>query len=113
MKDPTIVCDFCSSPDVRWAYPAQTFTVEVLAAGHPYAPPEACEVWLGSDAGWAACDGCHALIEKSDRGALMERSMTQLGFPPGPMFQGTLREIHDLFFENRTGPALPAEERKA
>jgi hypothetical protein len=98
MKPLPRACDFCSNPDVRWSYPAESFVVEVGEIGLP-------PVQLGSRGGWDACDGCHSLIEKTDRGALTERAMVLLGFPPGPVYQGVMRQIHDLFFKCRRGPA--------
>lgn len=43
-------CDFCSSKDVAWSYPCHDFMI--LNYG------------IASDGPWAACEECHALIEK-------------------------------------------------
>jgi hypothetical protein len=52
--DASPICDFCSSPEVRWSYNATDF-------GH-------------SKGGWAACDACSGLIEAGRWQALARRS---------------------------------------
>lgn len=45
------VCDFCSTPEPRWAYRAQTYAAKIGNAVHH------------SIEGWAACDACADLID--------------------------------------------------
>ena len=59
-------CDFCTLAGATWAYPAGP--VRLRAAGCGFA----------SDDDWAACDACHALIERGDRPALARRCAEQL-----------------------------------
>jgi hypothetical protein len=57
-----VICDFCSSPDVRWSYQAVDFVID-----------EPRIEW-GSRGGWAACDTCHDYIEHNDRAGLARHS---------------------------------------
>lgn len=92
-----LVCDFCSSPDVQWAYPAEDFVVSgsILPANT-----------AGSAGGWAACPACHALIERGDRVKLARRSARKFakryGVPVGSI-EPRLRELHDQFWAHRKG----------
>lgn len=106
-----IVCDFCSSPDVVWSYPAHDFGLATANATTGEVIPEVPIIASGGN--WAACACCGKLIEANDRGALMERAITTLGFPPIPELQIGMREIHDAFFTCRTGPAVPIEPKGA
>jgi len=98
-------CDFCSDPEPRWIYPARSFE------GMPGAIYEA---------GWAACEACHRLIEKLDFEALAERSWSALRlegrpeveallrvFKPETLARIRIRGLHRLFETNRLGPAEP------
>lgn len=104
-----IVCDFCSSPDVVWSYPARDFGLATAHADTGEVVPGISIIASGG--AWAACECCAKLIEADDRGALMERALTTLGLPPIPAMQIGMREIHDAFFTCRTGPAVPAESK--
>lgn len=94
------ICDFCSSPDVAWSYPAMDFQVVDPQLG-----------W-GSRGGWAACDTCHGYIEDGDRKALAQRSI-DLFFefhPDVPDLPDVrhhvfnhIRLMHESFFNARTG----------
>ena len=87
-----IICDFCSSPDVLWSYPAANFQVEGTRV-------------LASEGGWAACHDCAALIEADDRGGLARRALSAT---PAFMQERCLpfmRALHALFFQDRRGPA--------
>src|SRR5262245_39582539 len=53
-----VICDFCSSTEVRWSYMAEDFVIL-----------EPRIEW-GSRGGWAACDTCHDYIEHNDRAVL-------------------------------------------
>lgn len=91
-------CDFCSSADVRWEYPAADFVVFDLP------------VRQGSKDGWAACEECHLLIEADDRTGLADRSLAAFGdFQVGlglgsPDLLATFRSIYQGFWNHRTGP---------
>ena len=89
-----MICDFCSSPDVVWSYPAKDFE----------APMDIGARCAGS---WLACEVCHELIERRDRGALAERSLTAPGMRtiPPDAAMNFARRLHALFLGHRTGPA--------
>lgn len=58
---PTAKCDFCSSLEPAWVYPAGNFDV--------------AELQWGSSGGWTACEACAALIEKGDHDRLVRERM--------------------------------------
>lgn len=96
------ICDFCSSPDVAWRYPARTFAAYIVAG------------IVGESVGdWAACPACHALIESGQRSALADRSVRTLlekqpdWKPAEPELRAHLLHLHAMFFESRVGKALP------
>ncbi len=93
------LCDFCSSRDIRWAYPALNVDVDGSI--------------VGSVEAWAACDKCHILIETGDWEELGHRSydtnvlrplMEQLHLEAG-LLETTLL-IHKAFQTARLGPAI-------
>jgi hypothetical protein len=97
-----IVCDFCSTPEVKWMYPADDIAVDALQ-------------W-GSRGEWAACDTCHALIESSERDKLAEHSLSNfIKFNPEmPVASDSemrreiakgIRALHEAFFLARIGKA--------
>ena len=64
---PKPICDFCSSPDVAFVYPARTFAAYVF------------DGIVGESVGdWAACPTCHGLIESDCQTDLVERSLVTL-----------------------------------
>ena len=63
-----MICDLCSSPNVKWKYPCPTFTSGIST-------PDLASTSFGE---WAACDECHALIERNDRVGLAVRSADAL-----------------------------------
>jgi hypothetical protein len=79
-----VICDFCSSPDVRWSYTAEDFVIV-----------EPRIEW-GSRGGWAACDTCHDFIEKGDREGLAKHSMERF-FPTHPEVPNT-REVRQVVY---------------
>jgi hypothetical protein len=96
-----IRCDFCDRemPGV-WRYPARDIR---LAVGE-------------STGDWAACEECHALLEKDDRRGLLERALAimirkpeireTLGRDARAVMRMGLEHIHGKFFEARLpGPA--------
>ena len=95
-------CDFCSAPNPRWKYPARSFI------GY-----EACGVAGESVGDWAACEVCHRFISSGDRVGLTERSVvTFIELQPALVavraeVTAELTVLHERFFENRTGRALP------
>lgn len=96
----SVICDFCSSEDVRWSYPARDFVARVV----PIA---------GSEGGWAACDACHDLIEADDLDGLAKRSAETFVEKNGAIFDqpelvAMLRQLHQQFVESRTGEAVAA-----
>lgn len=96
-----LVCDFCSEPEVKWSYPAKDIASE--------------ELHWGSRGDWAACEICHALIEKGERDKLAERSMQnfirfnpEFASEPAEIRKEVadgIRMLHDIFFLARTGEA--------
>lgn len=103
------MCDFCSSPDVRWAFPSRDFSLEV-----PVKPRLSLD-W-GSHGSWAACPACHAIIVRSDRERLAVRAAKRSirraareGDPAPPLstLLSVIRRLHDKFWSNRNGDPLP------
>jgi hypothetical protein len=98
---PKSICDFCSSPNVAWVYPARTFAAYVF------------EGIVGESVGdWAACPICHGLIESGRNAELTERSLTTL-LERQPEMKGAeaelrnqIRGFHTMFFRNRVGTAM-------
>ncbi len=98
----TSICDFCSAPNVVWRYPAQNFIA--------YATPGIVGQSVGD---WAACVLCHALIERGDQNALLERSLNLLLEKHPDMradeaeIRGHLSMIHRMFFDHQVGAPVP------
>ncbi len=98
------ICDFCSSPDVKWRYPAKTFLAYVtdLVAGES----------LGD---WAACTKCHDLIERDDRAGLAAWSIESLiaVHPEMAVIKEDLicemAALHESIFDSRIGTVLQFE----
>lgn len=95
------ICDFCSSPDVKWGYRTK--------AGDPTEG--------GKAGGWAACDDCHALIEAGKHDALARRSVEGYIIKYPEMSQLPMKHLlvnfkifHDGFREHRVGPAMTSAE---
>jgi hypothetical protein len=117
MTEP-VRCDFCSAPDVRWAFPCRD---------HEYHPEQAnlllernanlelrSFVLSGASFGpWAACPACKTLILRGDRVRLARRSAKRMirNNPDLPMILSNVtamvRRRHDQFWENREGPPYP------
>lgn len=97
----TPICDFCSSPDVAFVYPARNFAAYVF------------DGIVGESVGdWAACPTCHGLIESDRQADLVERSLVTL-LERQPEMRGAERELrgqigsfHIMFFRNRVGSAM-------
>jgi hypothetical protein len=114
------VCDFCASPDVHWSYPCRDhqrrvehLNVVMGTAGELRTQPVDLDAF--SSGGWAACNPCHALIERSDRVRLARRSAKRLirsGAPIGLKAAiAHCRGIHDQFWSHRDGPAVYSAQR--
>lgn len=96
-------CDFCSAPQIAWAYPARDFLIGSTVPGIPD---------HGSSGSWAACPVCHALIERGDRDRLAARSAKRLARKHGISYRMALRavrESQDGFWAHREGPPVPSE----
>ena len=101
------ICDFCSSPDVRWAFPARDFSTVIAGVS----AKEVRTASLNSAGGWAACPACHALILRGDRDRLARRSAKRL-IRQHPemsmrMVLAACRRIHDDFWSQREGAPIP------
>lgn len=98
---PKSICDFCSSPNVTWVYPARTFAAYVFEG-----------IVGGSVGDWAACPICHGLIESGRHADLTERSLTTLLERQPEMksaeeeLRTHIRSFHTMFFQNRVGSAM-------
>lgn len=96
-------CDFCSAPEVKWAYPCRDFRSPVSVPGLPD---------QGSVGGWGACSVCYSLIERGDRAGLAKRSAKRLAKKHGLPLKLALRavrDMHDQFFTHREGKPVPVE----
>jgi len=101
------ICDFCSTHEVAWSYPAMDFGVVDPKLG-----------W-GSRGGWAACEPCHEMIEANDHSGLAKRSVqTFFEFHPEipdlPHVRQHVRQhvmlMHASFFNVRTGPGKKGKQ---
>jgi hypothetical protein len=108
-------CDFCSSPDVRWAYPARDFVVDAETVARNVGAPELAGLipdW-GSRGGWAACPACHALVQRGDRDRLAIRSAKRMRrvYASLSMREAltAVRRVQDDFWANREGAPEPIE----
>lgn len=116
------ICDFCSSPDVRWTFPCRGHTAAdnldaVLQHRDGSVSVESMEVTRIADGGWAACSACHALIQRGDRVRLARRSAKRMirDHPDIPMVLdnaiGHVRRLQDAFWANREGPPIHHDSR--
>lgn len=120
------LCDFCSYPHVEWSYPCrdhkravtQTLAFAIRADDSAELVEDmVIDGW--QHGGWAACNVCHAFIERGNRDKLAARSARRIvqklakNTPPiiypYAIALRTVREFHDDFWANRTGPAVKAE----
>lgn len=104
----TLVCDFCSTAEnVNWTYPCHDFIAKPLL---PVLPDEAK---IGP---WAACNECHALIEKGDWEAVADRATANHPSAQGlserhrRVLRKLLLALHKQFQENRAGTAYRHKE---
>ena len=101
VTDTNLLCDFCSTPDPAWRYPARSFLA--------YCAPNVAGESVGD---WAACEQCHILIEANDRSGLAQRSLDELiAKRPEAILAATvlyeeLAGLHREFFAHRSGPPV-------
>ena len=91
------VCDFCCSPNIIWVYPAKSFPFIVAGVA----------LYTSQDE-WAVCELCDEAIENHGIEGTLKRSLeTCFSYisPDDTMFAIALRDFHQKFFDNRTGPA--------
>lgn len=116
------ICDFCSSPDVHWSYPARDFThhreLAALTIDMRTLETERHDIDLdaGSSGGWAACNVCHALIERGARERLARRSAKRMLRIHGMNMSlrdalGLIRPFQDTFWANREGEPVYSADR--
>lgn len=67
------ICDFCSSPDVRWRYHCESFTL-LIHMLHANGEDDISFPWE-SIGDWGACETCAAFIEADDWDKLAAHSM--------------------------------------
>lgn len=106
----TIVCDFCSSPDVRWRYRSPDSRSTAVGINPETSQSVVIDANFAGD--WAACPVCHALIEEGNRDRLARRSARRLvrKHPRLSMANALMcvRQPHDVFFATRTDtPPIP------
>ena len=81
-------CDFCSSVDVQWTYPAhdvQAFEVKETILGMPI---------VGMSKGdWSACPVCHTLIAAEDWRGLEDRIVKTYSSYFGPHMSRSERDL--------------------
>lgn len=90
------LCDFCSTPDPAWTYPADDIFL---------VPGDDTEPVHQSVGAWAACDDCSAAIEAGDMDALLQRCLVhsrELGVPDRAAMPA-LRDLFVAFFTSRRG----------
>ena len=87
-----MICDFCNAPNPVWRFSARPFVVDYGTMAS------------ASDADWAACDACRALILADDRNGLVDRAMVTAPVIPG-LADSEVRELRrwsqGLFFTHR------------
>jgi hypothetical protein len=98
------MCDFCAqsltAEESIWSYPARDFSVSPDASSQ-----------INSAGGWAACAGCHRLIQGYDRKGLVRRAVRMfmakeqqtLPREQRRMLEAQLNRLHQRFWKHRTG----------
>ena len=66
------ICDFCSSPEIVWAYPCSNFGITAIMLKRD---GEGVHFPWASEGGWAACETCAAYIEAEDWDGLAQHSV--------------------------------------
>jgi hypothetical protein len=100
-----MVCDFCSSPDVSWMFPASDFEMYREQG-------EVSKIHI-SEGEWAACEICHHLIVQELWDDLERRAIANFGVAlelHSPVMIAMVAEVvrasNARFQNNRTGPAV-------
>lgn len=96
------VCDFCGSKHPRYTYPCRTFEVTGVPA----------DLGMGMIGNWAACTVCHLLIEHDRWESLARRSADTAPAELWPTIHASVRILHQMFREHRTGPAIDHMARR-
>ncbi len=89
------LCDFCTAPGPRWLYPCQSFTIGVLRSS------KGTETHFSTGA-WAACDACHAAIERGDYERIVRRYSGSVRM--------VLRSVYRRFEAHRLGDAYEVSQ---
>jgi hypothetical protein len=101
--DGAMICDFCSSPDVKWSYDVEDFNLSVDRE------------W-GSRGNWAACQTCYDLIENGTPQQLAMHSLktffiSRPEVPDQPEIRSKVyehvRTVHGEFWKMKRGKATP------
>jgi len=100
------ICDFCSSPEIRWRFPCESFE---YPAGPGFEK-------TGSHGDWAACQMCHNFIVSGDWDALADHTLETLlvKHPEFKMLTGDelqivrrmMFQLHKRFKTHRMGDPL-------
>lgn len=108
-------CDFCCAATPAFRYPAKSFIAEHLTV--EINDGRIVEQSTGVD--WSACHVCHKLIEADNRVALAVRATSSFLqtcpelVPNAETVYSDMKQLHDAFFDNRTGPAEPLDRTQA
>uniref|UniRef100_A0A6M3KXQ8 Uncharacterized protein n=1 Tax=viral metagenome TaxID=1070528 RepID=A0A6M3KXQ8_9ZZZZ len=104
------ICDFCSSRDIEWQYPADDGLIEDTW------PPNLIRESIGD---WAACEVCSELIETNKRFDLMLRSAEsnlksspEYTFAMAGFVADEVCKVHKVFWEKKKGSRIKIERRK-
>lgn len=121
---PTLLCDFCSTPDPIMRYPCRSFGLTnehalkagariSMRGGFRWAKPDDLALEdtpaFRSIGDWAACDACHQLIDQGQIEALVQRvfAIFQRKDPRPNSTLDDLRFTFLFFDEVRTGRPTP------
>lgn len=102
----TGVCDFCYHPEPRWEHRADDAPTDAHLIG------ETLVVGRSAGGGWAACNVCHALIERRDADRLAVRSAKRFKrrHPEVDMSQRELlrsiKQVQATYWNNAVGPGI-------
>ena len=96
-------CDFCSSSNPAWEYPAESFGTDATVDDTLTVP------LLRSAGSWLACQKCSDLIESGDMNTLAKRSLNAYNDLSDTSYGDELLNMilvtHQAFLNRRTGPA--------
>lgn len=97
-----LVCDFCSAPAPRWAFPVDPREIrEKVGEG---------TITFNNDGWWTACDACADLIDAADRTGLTKHATTRLRKHsmahrrlPAALAHRAVDEGHAMFWSRKAG----------